>query len=123
MKKRIVSLIGVCLTLTACSASNAGVTFDEGFQTFHYQGKDYAVSLEEVPEEDIRALEAKFLEYPVVRETGNTKETIALNSLYQTEDRTLAMGVQDSYYKVDLESQVSENQRLDYQGLLENTEE
>ncbi|HHT7738408.1 TPA: hypothetical protein ACT2GE_000528 [Streptococcus suis] len=45
MKKKVFGLLAlVSIMLAACSFSSAGLSFDEGYQTFHYKGKDYAVS-------------------------------------------------------------------------------
>ncbi len=43
MKKKAFGLLALgSIMLTACSSSSAGLSFDEGYQTFHYKGKDYA---------------------------------------------------------------------------------
>lgn len=120
MKKKVFGLLALgSMMLTACSSSSAGLSFDEGYQTFHYKGKDYAVSKQEVAEDSIRGTEAKFMEWPVVKEEGSVKEIVSLNNLYVTTSKEWAIGVQDSYYKVDLEDNIAESDRIDYQALLD----
>lgn len=85
MKKKAFGLLALgSIMLTACSSSSADLSFDEGYQTFHYKGKDYAVSKQEVAEDSIRGTEAKFMEWPVVQEEGAVKTTVSLNNLYIT---------------------------------------
>ncbi|AER19227.1 NisI/SpaI family lantibiotic immunity lipoprotein [Streptococcus suis] len=108
--------------LTACSSTSAGLSFDEGYQTFHYKGKDYAVSKQEVSEDSIQGTEVKFMEWPVVKEEGAVKKTVSLNNLYVTTSNDWAIGVQDGYYKVDLEDNIAESDRIDYQALLDTVD-
>ncbi|MEG3311152.1 NisI/SpaI family lantibiotic immunity lipoprotein [Streptococcus sp. SS-4456] len=120
MKKKAFGLLALgSIMLTACSSSSAGLSFDEGYQTFHYKGKDYAVSKQEVAEDSIQGAEVQFMEWPVVKEEGAVKKTISLNTLYVTTNKEWAVGVQDGYYKVDLEDNISESDRIDYQALLD----
>ncbi|HEM4065619.1 TPA: NisI/SpaI family lantibiotic immunity lipoprotein [Streptococcus suis] len=120
MKKKAFGLLALgSIMLTACSSSSADLSFDEGYQTFHYKGKDYAVSKQEVAEDSIRGTEAKFMEWPVVQEEGAVKTTVSLNNLYITTSKEWAIGVQDGYYKVDLEDNIAESDRIDYQALLD----
>ncbi|HFI0446566.1 TPA: NisI/SpaI family lantibiotic immunity lipoprotein [Streptococcus suis] len=120
MKKKVIGLLAVgSIMLTACSSSSAGLSFDEGYQTFHYKGKDYAVSKQEVAEDNIQEVEVKFMDWPVVKEEGGVKQTVSLNNLYVTSSNDWAIGVQDSYYKVDLEYNIAESDRIDYQALLD----
>lgn len=126
MKKYLPAIFSVCLLLTACSASHAGLTFDEGFQTFHYQGKDYAITKEEVALDNISETKERFMEFPVVEVVDGAKETVALNNLYQTEQGEMAVGVQDSFYKVQEEGEVAEVDHIHYEEInrnVENTEE
>lgn len=108
--------------LTACSSSSAGLSFDEGYQTFHYKGKVYAVSKQEVAEDSIQGTEVQFMEWPVVKEEGAVKKTISLNTLYVTTSKEWAIGVQDGYYKVDLEDNIAESDRIDYQAVLDQVD-
>ncbi|HFI0936511.1 TPA: NisI/SpaI family lantibiotic immunity lipoprotein [Streptococcus suis] len=120
MKKKVFGLLALgSIILTACSSSSAGLSFDEGYQTFHYKGKDYAVSKQEVAKDSIRGTEVKFMEWPVVKEEGSVKQTVSLNNLYVTSSNDWAIGVQDGYYKVDLEDNIAESDRIDYQALLD----
>ncbi len=120
MKKKVIGLLAVgSIMLTACSSSSAGLSFAEGYQTFYYKGKDYAVSKQEVAENSIQGTEVQFMEWPVVKEEGAVKQTVSLNNLYVTTNKEWAIGVQDSYYKVDLEDNVAESDRIDYQALLD----
>ncbi|HFU3728369.1 TPA: NisI/SpaI family lantibiotic immunity lipoprotein [Streptococcus suis] len=124
MKKNVFALLVLgCMTLTACSSSSAGLSFDEGYQTFHYKGKDYAVSKQEVAEDSIQGTEVKFMEWPVVKEEGAVKKTISLNTLYVTTNKEWAIGVQDGYYKVDLEDNIAESDRINYQEVLDQADE
>ncbi|HEL9598790.1 TPA: NisI/SpaI family lantibiotic immunity lipoprotein [Streptococcus suis] len=119
MKKKVFGLLALgSIMLTACSSSSAGLSFDEGYQTFHYKGKDYAVSKQEVAEDSIQGTEVQFMEWPVVKEEGSVKKTVSLNNLYVTTSNDWAIGVQDGYYKVDLEDNIAESDRIDYQALL-----
>ncbi|MGQ7561647.1 NisI/SpaI family lantibiotic immunity lipoprotein [Streptococcus suis] len=123
MKKKAFGLLALgSIMLTACSSSIAGLSFDEGYQTFHYKGKDYAVSKQEVAEDSIQGTEVKFMEWPVVKEEGAVKKTISLNTLYVTTNKEWAIGVQDGYYKVDLEDNIAESDRIDYQALLDTVD-
>ncbi|HEM3486969.1 TPA: NisI/SpaI family lantibiotic immunity lipoprotein [Streptococcus suis] len=120
MKKKVFGLLALgSIMLTACSSSSAGLSFDEGYQAFHYKGKDYAVSKVAVAEDSIQGTEVKFMEWPVVKEEGSVKEIVSLNNLYVTTSKEWAIGVQDSYYKVDLEDNIAESDRIDYQALLD----
>ncbi|HFR3815895.1 TPA: NisI/SpaI family lantibiotic immunity lipoprotein [Streptococcus suis] len=120
MKKKVFCLLAFSsIMLTACSSSSAGLSFDEGYQTFHYKGKDYAVSKQEVSEDSIQRTEVKFMEWPVVKEEGSVKKTVSLNNLYVTTSKEWAIGIQDDYYKVDLEDNIAESDRIDYQALLD----
>lgn len=120
MKKKAFGLLALgSIMLTACSSSSAGLSFDEGYQTFHYKGKDYAVSKQEVVEDSIQGTEVQFMEWPVVKEEGAMKTTVSLNNLYVTTSKDWAIGVQDGYYKVDLEDNIAESERIDYQALLD----
>ncbi|MFM0760554.1 NisI/SpaI family lantibiotic immunity lipoprotein [Streptococcus suis] len=120
MKKKVFGLLALgSIMLTACSSSSAGLSFDEGYQTFHYKGKDYAVSKQEVAKDSIRGTEVKFMEWPVVKEEGSVKKTVSLNNLFITTSNDWAIGVQDGYYKVDLEDNIAESDRIDYQALLD----
>ncbi|HFI0960059.1 TPA: NisI/SpaI family lantibiotic immunity lipoprotein [Streptococcus suis] len=120
MKKKVFGMLALgSIMLTACSSSSAGLSFDEGYQTFHYKGKDYAVSKQEVAEDSIQGIEAKFMEWPVVKEEGAVKTTVSLNNLYVTTSKEWAIGVQNGYYKVDLEDNIAESDRIDYQALLD----
>lgn len=110
------------IILTACCSSSAGLSFDEGYQTFHYKGKDYAVSKQEVAKDSIRGTEVKFMEWPVVKEEGSVKKTVSLNNLFITTGKEWAIGVQDGYYKVDLEDNIAESDRIDYQALLDTVD-
>ncbi|MCK3907176.1 NisI/SpaI family lantibiotic immunity lipoprotein [Streptococcus suis] len=124
MKKNVFALLVLgCMTLTACSSSSAGLSFDEGYQTFHYKGKDYAVSKQEVAEDSIQRTEIQFMEWPVVKEEGSVKEIVSLNNLYVTTSKEWAIGVQDSYYKVDLEDNIAESDRINYQEVLDQADE
>ncbi|MGQ7388705.1 NisI/SpaI family lantibiotic immunity lipoprotein [Streptococcus suis] len=124
MKKKIFGLLALgSIMLTACSSSSAGLSFDEGYQTFHYKGKDYAVSKQEVAEDSIQGTEVKFMEWPVVKEEGSVKKTVSLNNLYVTSSNDWAIGVQDGYYKVDLEDNIAESDRIDYQVVLDQADE
>ncbi|HEM4881864.1 TPA: NisI/SpaI family lantibiotic immunity lipoprotein [Streptococcus suis] len=123
MKKNVFALLVLgCMTLTACSSSSAGLSFDEGYQTFHYKGKDYAVSKQEVAENNIQEVEVKFMEWPVVKEEGAVKKTVSVNNLYITTSKEWAIGVQDGYYKVDLEDNIAESDRIDYQAVLDQVD-
>ncbi|HEM2547449.1 TPA: NisI/SpaI family lantibiotic immunity lipoprotein [Streptococcus suis] len=120
MRKKIFGLLALgSIMLTACSSSSAGLSFDEGYQTFHYKGKDYAVSKQEVAEDSIQGTEVQFMEWLVVKEEGAVKTTVSLNNLYITTSKEWAIGVQDGYYMVDLEDNISESDRIDYQALLD----
>ncbi|HFI0091679.1 TPA: NisI/SpaI family lantibiotic immunity lipoprotein [Streptococcus suis] len=120
MKKKVFGMLTLgSIMLTACSSSSADLSFDEGYQTFHYKGRDYAVSKVAVAEDNIQEVEVKFLEWPVVKEEGAVKKTVSLNNLYVTTSNDWAIGVQDGYYKVDLEDNVAESDRIDYQALLD----
>ncbi|HFI0700707.1 TPA: NisI/SpaI family lantibiotic immunity lipoprotein [Streptococcus suis] len=120
MKKKVFGLLALgSIMLTACSSSSAGLGFDEGYQTFHYKGKDYAVSKQEVAEDSIQGTEIKFMEWPVVKEEGAVKKTVSLNNLYVTTSNDWAIGVQNGYYQVDLEDNIAESDRIDYQALLD----
>ncbi|HFH9939188.1 TPA: NisI/SpaI family lantibiotic immunity lipoprotein [Streptococcus suis] len=124
MKKKVFGLLTLgSIMLTACSSSSAGLSFDEGYQTFHYKGKDYAVSKQEVAEDSIQGTEVKFMEWPVVKEEGAVKKTISLNTLYVTTNKEWAIGVQDGYYKVDLEDNIAESDRINYQEVLDQADE
>ncbi|HEM6529506.1 NisI/SpaI family lantibiotic immunity lipoprotein [Streptococcus suis] len=119
MKKKVFGMLTLgSIVLTACSSSSASLSFDEGYQTFHYKGKDYAVSKQEVAEESIQGTEVQFMEWPVVKEEGSVKKTVSLNNLYVTSSNDWAIGVQDGYYKVDLENNIAESDRINYQALL-----
>ncbi|HEL1545588.1 TPA: NisI/SpaI family lantibiotic immunity lipoprotein [Streptococcus suis] len=123
MKKKVFGLLALgSIMLTACSSSSAGLSFDEGYQTFHYKRKDYAVSKQEVSEDSIQRTEVKFMEWPVVKEEGSVKKTVSLNNLYVTSSNDWAIGVQDGYYKVDLEDNIAESDRIDYQALLDTVD-
>ncbi|HFI0457711.1 TPA: NisI/SpaI family lantibiotic immunity lipoprotein [Streptococcus suis] len=123
MKKKVFGLLALgSIMLTACSSTSAGLSFDEGYQTFHYKGKDYAVSKQEVSEDSIQGTEVKFMEWPVVKEEGSVKKTVSLNNLYVTSSNDWAIGVQDGYYKVDLEDNIAESDRIDYQALLDTVD-
>ncbi|MGQ7461195.1 NisI/SpaI family lantibiotic immunity lipoprotein [Streptococcus suis] len=123
MKKKVFGLLAFgSIMLTACSSSSAGLSFDEGYQTFHYKGKDYAVSKQEVAEDSIQGTEVQFMEWPVVKEEGSVKKTVSLNNLYVTTSKEWAIGVQNGYYKVDLEDNVAESDRIDYQALLDTVD-
>ncbi|CYU43309.1 NisI/SpaI family lantibiotic immunity lipoprotein [Streptococcus suis] len=123
MKKKVISMLALgSIILTACSSSSAGLSFDEGYQTFHYKGKVYAVSKQEVAEDSIQGTEVQFMEWPVVKEEGAVKKTVSLNNLYVTTNKEWAIGVQDGYYKVDLEENVAESDRIDYQALLDTVD-
>ncbi|HEP1814618.1 TPA: NisI/SpaI family lantibiotic immunity lipoprotein [Streptococcus suis] len=120
MKKKAFGLLALgSIMLTACSPSSASLSFDEGYQTFHYKGKDYAVSKQEVAEDSIQGTEVQFMEWPVVKEEGAVKKTVSLNTIYVTTNKEWAIGVQDGYYKVDLEDNIAESDRIDYQALLD----
>ncbi|HFR4092405.1 TPA: NisI/SpaI family lantibiotic immunity lipoprotein [Streptococcus suis] len=123
MRKKIFGLLALgSIMLTACSSSSAGLSFDEGYQTFHYKGKDYAVSKQEVTEDSIQGTEVQFMEWPVVKEEGAVKTTVSLNNLYVTTSKDWAIGVQDSYYKVGAEKEVAKADRINYQDVLENVD-
>lgn len=124
MKKKVFGLLALgSIMLTACSPSSASLSFDEGYQTFHYKGKDYAVSKQEVAEDSIQGTEVQFMEWPVVKEEGSVKEIVSLNNLYVTTSKEWAIGVQDSYYKVDLEDNIAESDRINYQEVLDQADE
>ncbi|HEM3198363.1 TPA: NisI/SpaI family lantibiotic immunity lipoprotein [Streptococcus suis 14A] len=124
MKKKAFGLLALgSIMLTACSSSSAGLSFDEGYQTFHYKGKDYAVSTQEVAEDSIQGTEVQFMDWPVVKEEGAVKKTVSLTNLYITTNKEWAIGVQDGYYKVDLEDNVAESDRIDYQEVLDQVDE
>ncbi|HEM3502828.1 TPA: NisI/SpaI family lantibiotic immunity lipoprotein [Streptococcus suis] len=124
MKKKVSGLLALgSIMLTACSSSSAGLSFDEGYQTFHYKGKDYAVSKQEVVEDNIQGTKVKFMEWPVVKEDGTVKTTVSLNNLYVTTSKDWAIGVQDGYYKVDLEDNIAESDRINYQEVLDQADE
>ncbi|MDW8751251.1 NisI/SpaI family lantibiotic immunity lipoprotein [Streptococcus suis] len=124
MKKNVFGLLALgSIMLTACSSSSAGLSFDEGYQTFHYKGKDYAVSKQEVTEDSIQEVEVKFMDWPVVKEEGAVKTTVSLNNLYVTTSKDWAIGVQDGYYKVDLEDNIAESDRINYQEVLDQADE
>ncbi|WP_099777996.1 NisI/SpaI family lantibiotic immunity lipoprotein [Streptococcus suis] len=123
MKKKVFGMLALgSIMLTACSSSSAGLSFDEGYQTFHYKGKDYAVSKVAVAEDNIRGTEVKFMEWPVVKEEGAVKKTVSLNNLYVTSSKEWAIGVQDGYYEVDLEDNIAESDRIDYQEVLDQVD-
>ncbi|HEL1629346.1 TPA: NisI/SpaI family lantibiotic immunity lipoprotein [Streptococcus suis] len=123
MKKKVISMLAlVSIMLAACSFSSAGLSFDEGYQTFRYKGKDYAVSKQEVAEDSIQGTEVQFMEWPVVKEEGAVKKTVSLNNLYVTTSKEWAIGVQDGYYKVDLEDSIAESDRIDYQAVLDQVD-
>ncbi|HEL2057272.1 TPA: NisI/SpaI family lantibiotic immunity lipoprotein [Streptococcus suis] len=123
MKKKSFGLLALgSIMLTACSSSSAGLSFDEGYQTFHYKGKVYAVSKQEVAEDSIQGTEVQFMEWPVVNEEGAVKQTVSLNNLYVTTSKEWAVGVQDGYYKVDLEDNIAESDRIDYQAVLDQVD-
>ncbi|HEM5090508.1 TPA: NisI/SpaI family lantibiotic immunity lipoprotein [Streptococcus suis] len=123
MKKKVFGLLALgSIMLTACSSTSAGLSFDEGYQTFHYKGKDYAVSKQEVAEDSIQGTEVRFMDWPVVKEEGEVKQTVSLNNLYVTSSNDWAIGVQDGYYKVDLEDNIAESDRIDYQALLDTVD-
>ncbi|HFI0027242.1 NisI/SpaI family lantibiotic immunity lipoprotein [Streptococcus suis] len=123
MKKKVFGMLTLgSIVLTACSSSSAGLSFDEGYQTFHYKGKDYAVSKQEVAEDSIQGTEVQFMEWPVVKEEGSVKKTVSLNNLYVTSSNDWAIGVQDGYYKVELEDNIAESDRIDYQALLDTVD-
>ncbi|HEL1986017.1 TPA: NisI/SpaI family lantibiotic immunity lipoprotein [Streptococcus suis] len=123
MKKKVFGMLALgSIMLTACSSSSAGLSFDEGYQTFHYKGKDYAVSKQEVAKDSIRGTEVKFMEWPVVKEEGLVKKTVSLNNLFITTGKEWAIGVQDGYYKVDLEDNIAESDRINYQALLDTVD-
>ncbi|MEI4362572.1 NisI/SpaI family lantibiotic immunity lipoprotein [Streptococcus suis] len=117
-KKTLLILLASSFALTACSASSAGLSFDEGYQTFHYKGKDYAISKVEVTEDSIQRTEVQFMEWPAVKDNGSVKETVSLNNLYVTSSHDWVIGVQDSFYKVDLEDNIAESDRINYQEVL-----
>ncbi|MFI3150077.1 NisI/SpaI family lantibiotic immunity lipoprotein [Streptococcus suis] len=120
MRKKIFGLLALgSIMLAACSSSSAGLSFDEGYQTFHYKGKDYAVSKQEVAEDSIQGTEVQFMDWPVVKEEGAVKKTVSLNNLYITTNKEWAIGVQDGYNKVVLEDNIAESDRIDYQALLD----
>ncbi|MBY4633704.1 NisI/SpaI family lantibiotic immunity lipoprotein [Streptococcus suis] len=124
MKKKVFSLLALgSIMLAACSSSSAGLSFDEGYQTFHYKGKDYAVSKQEVAEDSIQGTEVPFMDWPVVKEEGAVKKTVSLNNLYITTSKDWAIGVQDGYYKVDLEDNIAESDRINYQEVLDQADE
>lgn len=124
MKKVLISFLFLSsLCLTACSASSAGVIFDTDFKTFHFDGKDYAITNSRIEESDIRQTKAKFMEFPTVKEDEDGKETISLTNLYETQDKELAIGVQDQFYKVEEEKQVSPTNQIDFQQVAEETEQ
>ncbi|NQP65222.1 NisI/SpaI family lantibiotic immunity lipoprotein [Streptococcus suis] len=124
MKKKVFGLLALgSIMLTACSSASAGLSFDEGYQTFHYKGKDYAVSKQEVTEDSIQEVEVKFMDWPVVKEEGAVKTTVSLNNLYVTTSKDWAIGVQDGYYKVDLEDNIAESDRINYQEVLDQADE
>ncbi|MGQ7323988.1 NisI/SpaI family lantibiotic immunity lipoprotein [Streptococcus suis] len=124
MKKKVISMLALgSIILTACSSSSAGISFDKSYQTFHYKGKDYAVSTQEVAEDSIQGTEVKFMEWPVVKEEGSVKKTVSLNNLYVTSSNDWAIGVQDGYYKVDLEDNIVESDRINYQVVLNQADE
>ncbi|HFU3984602.1 TPA: NisI/SpaI family lantibiotic immunity lipoprotein [Streptococcus suis] len=123
MKKKVFGMLALgSIMLTACSSTSAGLSFDEGYQTFHYKGKDYAVCKQEVSEDSIQGTEVKFMEWPVVKEEGSVKKTVSLNNLYVTTSNDWAIGVQDGYYQVDLEDNIAESDRIDYQALLDTVD-
>lgn len=123
MKKKVFGMLALgSIMLTACSSSSASLSFDEGYQTFHYKGKDYAVSKQEVAEDSIQGTEVKFMEWPVVKEEGSVKKTVSLNNLYITTSKEWAIGVQDGYYQVDLENNIAESDRIDYQAVLDQVD-
>lgn len=123
MKKKAFGLLALgSIMLTACSSSSTGLSFDEGYQTFHYKGKDYAVSKQEVTEDSIQEVEVKFMDWPVVKEEGAVKTTVSLNNLYVTTSKDWAIGVQDGYYKVDLEDNIAESDRIDFQAVLDQVD-
>ncbi len=79
MKKKVFGMLTLgSIVLTACSSSSASLSFDEGYQTFHYKGKDYAVSKQEVAEDSIQGTEVQFMEWPVVKEEGSVKKNSVL---------------------------------------------
>ncbi|HEM5093361.1 TPA: NisI/SpaI family lantibiotic immunity lipoprotein [Streptococcus suis] len=124
MKKNVFALLVLGgMTLTACSSSSAGLSFDEDYQTFHYKGKDYAISKVEVTEDSIQRTEVQFMEWSVVKEEGAVKKTVSLTNLYITTNKEWAIGVQDGYYKVDLEDNIAESDRINYQEVLDQVDE
>lgn len=124
MKKKVFGLLALgSIMLTACSPSSASLSFDKGYQTFHYKGKDYAVSKQEVAEDSIQGTEVQFMEWPVVKEEGAVKKTVSLNTIYVTTNKEWAIGVQNGYYKVDLEDNIAESDRIDYQEVLDQADE
>ncbi|WP_174850622.1 NisI/SpaI family lantibiotic immunity lipoprotein [Streptococcus suis] len=124
MKRKVFGLLALgSIMLTACSSSSAGLSFDDDYRTFHYKGKDYAVSKQEVTEDSIQGTEVQFMEWPVVKEEGAVKTTVSLNNLYVTTSKDWAIGVQDSYYKVGAEKEVAKADRINYQDVLEQADE
>ncbi|MGT2743089.1 NisI/SpaI family lantibiotic immunity lipoprotein [Streptococcus plurextorum] len=124
MKKKAFGLLALgSIMLTACSASSAGLSFDEGYQTFHYKGKDYAISKVEVTEDSIQRTEVQFMEWPAVKDNGSVKETVSLNNLYVTSSHDWVIGVQDSYYKIGSEKDVAKSDRINYQEVLDQADE
>ncbi len=50
---------------------------------------------------------------------GFSEKTVSLNNLYITTSKEWAIGVLGGYYKVDLEDNIAESDRIDYQALLD----
>lgn len=115
--KRLALLLACTCWLTACSASSAGVTFDQDYHTFHFKGKDYAITATPVGEDSIRQTKAQFMTFALVQEKTERKESISLNNLYETETGELALGIQDGYYLVKEEEQVGSTDRIDFHKL------
>ncbi|HFR3440097.1 TPA: hypothetical protein ACHU8K_001077 [Streptococcus suis] len=46
-----------------------------------------------------------------------------MNNLYVTSSNDWAIGVQDGYYKVDLEDNIAESDRINYQEVLDQADE
>lgn len=144
-KKGKVVLFLASLLLTACaSADKAGLTFEADYQTFHYQGKDYAISQQVVDVEDVTGTTVNFMEFPLIDQDGHiidslhlddkkvreslqhvetTTQSLSLMNLYETRDKGLAIGINQDYYKVDLESNIDQAERIRYTGLIEKEEE
>lgn len=119
MKKIISIFLLSFLFLTACAADKVGLTFDEGYQTFHFKGQDYAISQVEVAEEELLDTQARFMEWPLVEKVGNEERTVSLNNLFKTKNAELAIGVQKGYYKVLPAEELAEGDRINYQEILD----